>query len=96
MGVSTNRNYKAAGKEAARKALDAAESERPDFVFMFATVGYPQKDILNAVSNLLVIKMQKDAVLIAFHFCLDAISHLSDQKTRESRQRRVVPQQFLF
>ena len=49
VGVSTNRNPKAAGKEAARKALDAAELERPDFVFMFATVGYPQKDILNAV-----------------------------------------------
>jgi hypothetical protein len=49
VGVSTNRNPKAAGKEAARKALDAAKLERPDFVFMFATVGYPQKEIVNAV-----------------------------------------------
>jgi hypothetical protein len=49
VGVSTNRNPKVAGKEAARKALDVAKLERPDFVFMFATVGYPQKDILNAV-----------------------------------------------
>ncbi len=49
VGVSTNRNPKAAGKEAATKALNAADLERPDFVFMFATVGYPQKDILNAV-----------------------------------------------
>jgi hypothetical protein len=49
VGVSTNRNPKVAGKETARKALDVAKLERPDFVFMFATVGYPQKDILNAV-----------------------------------------------
>jgi hypothetical protein len=49
VGVSTSRNPKAAGKEAAQKALDAAGLERPDFVFMFATVGYPQKEILNAV-----------------------------------------------
>ena len=49
VGVSTNRNPKAAGKEAAEKALKAAELERPDFVFLFATVGYPQKDLLNAV-----------------------------------------------
>ena len=49
VGVSTKRNPKAAGKEAARKALDAAKLERPDFVFMFATVGYPQKEIVSAV-----------------------------------------------
>ena len=49
VGVSTIRNPKAAGKEAAQKALEAAGLERPDFVFMFATVGYPQKEILNAV-----------------------------------------------
>ncbi len=49
VGVSTNRSPKAAGKEAAEKALNAAKLERSDFVFMFATVGYPQQDILNAV-----------------------------------------------
>jgi hypothetical protein len=37
VGVSTIRNPKAAGKEAAQKALEAAGLERPDFVFMFAT-----------------------------------------------------------
>jgi len=49
VGMSANRNPKIAGKEAARKALDVAKLERPDFVFLFATVGYPQKEILNAV-----------------------------------------------
>jgi hypothetical protein len=49
VGVSTNRNPKTAGKEAAERALNAAGLERPDFVWMFATVGYPQRDILDAV-----------------------------------------------
>lgn len=49
VGVSNNRNPKAAGKEAAEKALAAAGVSKPDFVFMFASVGYPQQAVLDAV-----------------------------------------------
>jgi hypothetical protein len=49
VGMSRHRNPKVAGQEAARKALEAAGVEKPDFVFMFATVGYDQQDLLKAV-----------------------------------------------
>jgi len=49
VGMSHHRNPKVAGQEAAEKALAAAEVEKPDFVFMFATVGYNQQDLLKAV-----------------------------------------------
>jgi hypothetical protein len=48
VGVSHHRNPKVAGQEAAGKALEAAGVEKPDFVFMFATVGYDQQDLLKA------------------------------------------------
>lgn len=38
-----------AGKEAANKALAQAEVDSPDFVMMFATVGYRQELLLKAV-----------------------------------------------
>jgi hypothetical protein len=49
VGMSHHRNPKAAGREAAEKALAAAGVERPDFVFMFASVGYEQRALLDAV-----------------------------------------------
>ncbi len=49
VGMSHHRNPKVAGQEAAEKALEAARVERPDFVFMFATVGYDQQGLLKAV-----------------------------------------------
>jgi len=49
VGMSHHRNPKVAGQEAANKALEAAGVEKPDFVFMFATVGYDQQDLLKAV-----------------------------------------------
>ncbi|NIO67550.1 MAG: histidine kinase [Anaerolineae bacterium] len=49
VGMSHYRNPKVAGQEAANKALEAAGVEKPDFVFMFATVGYNQQDLLKAV-----------------------------------------------
>jgi hypothetical protein len=49
VGVSHHRNPKVAGGEAAEKALTAAGVEKPDFVFMFATVGYSQPVLLRAV-----------------------------------------------
>jgi hypothetical protein len=49
VGVSHHRNPKVAGQEAASRALEAAGAEKPGFVFMFATVGYNQQDLLKAV-----------------------------------------------
>lgn len=49
VGMSHHRNPKVAGQEAARQALEQAGVEKPDFVFMFATVGYNQQALLQAV-----------------------------------------------
>ena len=49
VGMSHHRNPQVAGREAVRQALGAAEIEKPDFSFMFATVGYDQQALLNAV-----------------------------------------------
>jgi hypothetical protein len=49
VGMSHHRNPKVAGREAAERALATAGIERPDFVFMFASVGYEQRALLDAV-----------------------------------------------
>jgi hypothetical protein len=49
VGMSRHRNPRVAGREAAEKALAAAGVEKPDFVFVFATVGYSQQELLKAV-----------------------------------------------
>jgi hypothetical protein len=49
VGISHHRNPRVAGREAVAKALNAAGVERPDFVFMFASVGYDQRALLEAV-----------------------------------------------
>lgn len=49
VGMSHHRNPRIAGREAAEKALEAAGTKRPDFVFMFASVGYDQRTLLDAV-----------------------------------------------
>jgi hypothetical protein len=49
VGTSRHHNPDVAGREAAKQALQRADVERPDFVFMFATVGYDQHSLLQAV-----------------------------------------------
>jgi len=49
VGSSVNRNPAEAGKEAALKALDRAGISKPDFVFVFATVGYNQQELLRSI-----------------------------------------------
>src|ERR671921_1717929 len=49
VGMSQHHNPSIAGREAAEQALEKAGVERPDFVFMFATVGYDQHSLLRAV-----------------------------------------------
>jgi hypothetical protein len=49
VGTSRHHNPNVAGREAAEQALKNAGLEKPDFVFMFATVGYDQRSVLGAV-----------------------------------------------
>jgi hypothetical protein len=49
IGTSHHHNPNVAGRQAAEQALKKAGVDRPDFVFMFATVGYDQHSLLRAV-----------------------------------------------
>ncbi len=49
VGISHHRNPRVAGKQAAEHALAAAGDVRPDFVFLFASVGYDQQALLDSV-----------------------------------------------
>ena len=48
-GNSSNIDGYDAGLEAAGAVHDQLNSELPDFVFVFSTIGYEQQDILDAV-----------------------------------------------
>ena len=49
VGYSIHRNPAEAGKEAALKALEQAGIAKPDFVFVFATVGYNQEVLIRSI-----------------------------------------------
>ena len=49
VGFSVHRNPAEAGKEAALKALEQCGITRPDFVFVFATVGYNQQVLIRTI-----------------------------------------------
>lgn len=49
VGVSHHRNPKVAGEEAAKAALEAAGTDRADFVMAFVTVGYDQQAAIAAI-----------------------------------------------
>jgi hypothetical protein len=49
VGMSFHHSPTIAGHEAAENALEIAGISEPDFVFMFATVGYDQQSLLHAV-----------------------------------------------
>jgi hypothetical protein len=49
IGMSHHHNPNVAGHQAAQQALKNASISKPDFVFMFATVGYDQRSLLQAV-----------------------------------------------
>src|SRR5215212_4041669 len=49
VGMSQHHNPSVAGREAAEQALEKAGVERPDFVFMFASIGYHQHSLLRTV-----------------------------------------------
>jgi hypothetical protein len=49
VGMSRHHNPSVAGREAAEQALQEAGVARPDFVFMFASIGYDQRSLLRTV-----------------------------------------------
>jgi len=49
VGYSLHKNPADAGKEAAHQALQQANITRPDFVFVFATVGYNQQVLIQTI-----------------------------------------------
>jgi hypothetical protein len=49
VGMSRHHNPSLAGREAAEQALQQAGVGKPDFVFMFASIGYDQQSLLRAV-----------------------------------------------
>ena len=51
VGMRRHHNPNLAGREAAQQALKNMGDSKPDFVFMFATVGYDQHSLLGAVGD---------------------------------------------
>jgi len=49
VGTSHHHNSNVAGRKAAEQALEKAGVDTPDFVFMFASIGYDQRSLLRAV-----------------------------------------------
>jgi hypothetical protein len=49
VGMSRHHNPNVAGREAAEQALEKAGGSKPDFVLMFAAIGYAQHPLLRAV-----------------------------------------------
>src|ERR687890_124535 len=49
VGMSRNHNPSVAGREAAEQALLKAGVAKPDFVFMFGSIGYDQRSLVQAV-----------------------------------------------
>src|ERR671911_153407 len=49
VGMSRHHDPNVAGRKAAEQALQKAGIERPDFVFVFATIGYDQPSLMRAV-----------------------------------------------
>src|SRR5918997_2094836 len=49
VGMSRHHNPNVAGRKAAEQALEKAGVAKPDFIFMFASIGYDQHSLLRAV-----------------------------------------------
>ena len=49
VGMSRNHNPSVAGREAAQQALQKAAVAKPDFIFMFASIGYDQHSLVRVV-----------------------------------------------
>jgi len=52
VGMSRHHNPNIAGREAAEQALEKAGVDRPDFVFLFGSIGYDQHSLVRAVREI--------------------------------------------
>ncbi len=52
VGMSRHHNPNVAGREAAEQALEKAGLSKPDFVFMFGSIGYDQRSLVRAVREI--------------------------------------------
>jgi hypothetical protein len=52
VGMSRHHNPNVAGREAAEQALQRADVDEPDFVFMFGSIGYDQRSLVRAVREI--------------------------------------------
>ena len=52
VGMSYHHNPNVAGREAAEQALKEAGVSKPDFVFMFGSIGYDQRSLVRAVREI--------------------------------------------
>src|SRR5215207_4214467 len=52
VGMSRRHNPNVAGREAAEQALEKAGVDRPDFVFLFGSIGYDQHSLVRAVREI--------------------------------------------
>jgi hypothetical protein len=52
VGMSRHHNPNVAGREAAEQALEKAGVSKPDFVFMFGSIGYDQHSLVRAVREI--------------------------------------------
>jgi hypothetical protein len=52
VGMSRHHNPNVAGRDAAEQALNMAGIVKPDFVFMFASIGYDQRSLVHAVREI--------------------------------------------
>jgi hypothetical protein len=52
VGMSRHHNPSVAGREAAEQALQKAGVAKPDFVFMFGSIGYDQRSLVRAVREI--------------------------------------------
>lgn len=51
VGISTHRNPRIAGREAAQRALSQAQCDRPALVLLFSTIGYDQRVLVDSVRS---------------------------------------------
>jgi hypothetical protein len=49
VGISRHHNPSIAGREAAEQALENAGIVKPDYVFMFGSIGYDQRSLVRVV-----------------------------------------------
>jgi hypothetical protein len=49
VGMSYHHNPNVAGREAAEQALQKAGVSKPDFVFVFGSIGYDQHSLVRAI-----------------------------------------------